>query len=224
MPNVSQTTDTEQMNMSNLTDNQKEELETAKREFLIAWEEEQTNGQTPLLKEYVRRYPQVADELVEWALNVVARQEALMGETDVPVVSEATQRILGEVKTALRARPQTLNEAREALGWSQFKLAERLELSPSITVDLSNGVLRDWPRRLELMLADVLLVPLAKIGALLANSRPTLAAHFKAHGDPTQQEFKTLTFRQALEDAADEGELSEAKKRFWLQELDAEGK
>ncbi|HEX8464771.1 MAG TPA: hypothetical protein VF627_09170 [Abditibacterium sp.] len=204
-------------------DNKKNLIESAQTEFLQAWEEAQKDGSSPNLPAIARRHPQVAAELTEWAINFTARQQIMAQDTEPETISELTDRVVDSAILGLRAKPNNLNEAVKVYNWSQFKLAEKLRLAPAITAELCNGLLTDLPQRLQGAIAEALLLPASSIPNLLANSRP-VAANFSANGDPNEFAHNPITFRQAIEYALEDQEISQEDANYWLEELAAEGK
>ena len=211
------------MNNRNQNNNKANLLESAKTEFLKAWASAQEGGPTPTLPDLAWRYPEVASELTEWAINFSVRQELMARDTEPETANELVEGVVDRVKLALRAKPENLNGALKAFGWSQFKLGEKLDVPPQITAEMCNGLITDWPQRLEKSVADAFLLPLSSIPNLQANSYPA-AASFSAVGDPNESQHNRITFREAIENALEDGEISPENAQFWLGELEAEGK
>lgn len=203
--------------------NRRNLLESAKTEFLKAWASAQEGGPTPNLPDLARRHPEVASELIEWAINFSVRQAIIARDTEPETTDELTDNVVDRAKLALRAKPENLNEALKAFGWSQFKLGEKLNVPPQITAEMCNGLITNWPRSLEESVAAAFLLPLSAIATLQANSYPA-AANFSAIGDPNQSQHTRITFREAIENALEDGEISPENARFWIEELEAEGK
>lgn len=208
----------------NITD-QKDLLESSQNEFLRAWAKADGGALTPSLPEIARRYPQVALELTEWATDFVALQAVVATNQDGQnkELEEATQRGIERAKVALHSHPSNLAEALSNFGLTPLDIAKKSRMAPLIISELCEGGLSDWPSDLPDVLASVLPVPVYRIPSLLANSAPT-AQHYSASGNPTEQAHGTITFRQAVEDALEDGEFSPEDARFWLDKLDAEGK
>ena len=208
------------------TRDRKNLLEGAQNEFLRAWAAANGGPLSPSLPEIARRYPQVALELTEWAIDFVALENIVADETEDDrndELEQATQRGIERAKAALHSHPSNLAEAVNSFGLTPAKIAKQSRLAPLMVSELCEGGLTDWPTDLPDMLADVLPVPAYRVPVLLANSTPT-AQHYNAIGNPTEQAHGTITFRQAVEDALEDGELSPEDARFWLDKLDAEGK
>ena len=212
----------------NTTENleRKNLLERAQNDFLRAWEKADGGSLSPNLPEIALRYPQVALELTEWATEFVALENIVEANTEkhqTPEMEDATERGIERAKAALRSQPSTLSEAINIFDFTPATLAQKSRMAPGMVSQLCEGGLTDWPAELPDILAEALPIPAYRIPSLLTNSAP-VAHHYSATGDPTAQEYGTTTFRQAIEDALEDGEISEEDARFWLDKLSAEGK
>lgn len=190
-----------------------DELEEIQVRFMRAWEA----GEKPTLEEYARRYPGHAAELADFVVaffELEAIDRAVQGEVAAP-----DDPALLRVRAALR-RDASLAEARKAMGWTPGRLAEQLHLPAMVALWLERGALRDLPARLEMRLAELFCRSRQQVRAMLASAAPyrPAAAHFRAEGTPQAATSQLRTFREAMEECARGGSLTEEQRREWLEE------
>ena len=195
------------------------DFEPVKIEFIEAW----NTGERPTLQDYVRRYPQFTDELIEFVLSFVPLERAAQRVAEPPMPSASTLEIVRQTVAGAQASATNLTEARNAMKWTVNRLARELNVPKEIVMWLERGGLRQWPHKLEEKLAHCLCRTGSQVAALLRSSTPAAApAHFSARGKPQTAAPKVRTFREALEYCEAQGHLTPEQRREWLEESDEE--
>jgi len=189
------------------------ELEEARLRFAQEWEE----GRRPTLEQYLRRYPHLGGELVDFVAEFL-QMEA--GAVEAPAFAREDDLALARIFAALEPAPPTLAQAREAQGWTVGELARKLNLPDLVALRLEKGALREWPAYLEQKLSELFERPLEQVRRMLLSAAParSAGAHYRAVGKPRQAAPQARTFREALEECARQGKLTEAQRREWLPE------
>lgn len=190
------------------------------------WSENRTSSEPNALKEWMARYPDNAEDLIQWTADAPVLDYA---ET-LPADAEADVRALAigkQTLSALRARltsPVTvrplvsLKEAARAAGLNLKTLAEQLGLGLPIVMKLEYRHLRvaSLPATLIQQVADTLQVRIEEVRAYL-NQSPTLApgASYNAK-DVVPQATAQEDFEQAVRACSN---MTESQKKHWLNAL-----
>jgi len=194
---------------------QSNDLGAIKLQYIQEWED----GQRPTLQDYVVRYPEFEDELTEFVTDFLQLETVRIEDTLQPP-SSAAERALARVLAGVFRPANSLREVRKGMGWSHAYIARELNLPPTVVVQLERGALRDWPAKLEARLSRTVCRTPAEVAVLLGvpSTSSAVAAHYCANGSPEPGSSPVRTFREALEECALRGELSDAQRREWLEE------
>jgi hypothetical protein len=191
-----------------------EELEAIQLQFMEEWDA----GEHPSLGDYISRYPQFARELTDFVLLYVEVESAAAlvpeGEEEAPAGEAALER----VRAGALAPASNLRDARKAFAWTPARLARELELPARAVIQFERGLVRDWSRKLECILARVLCCTQEETVLLLQACRPgqTASAHYSAQGTPQAGIQTVRTFAEVLEECVRSGEMTEEARRAWL--------
>ena len=172
-----------------------EEFDTIRLQFVEEWEE----GKAPSLRDYVRRYPQFTELLVEFVTEYVAHTIEMERTPMRTSLSDATERAYTRFYGEGGASPQTFPELIKSSNCTPRKLAEALNLPQWMVLQFQRGLLTDWPSKFEDRVSQSLKVPLPAVRAALAATAPSAAApaHFRAEGEPEPSVLQVRSFREA---------------------------
>lgn len=186
---------------------------------------EQEDGQRPRVGEYIRRYPQYAHEIADFATYYYAM------EMNLPSTTAAFTQLSASSLTALdRAWKQLedlgLSEAMPLLQFVQQRslsfsgLAAALDLSQDVVEQLVHGQLDpvSLPRALLQRLADVLALSLPVLRRALGLLEQVVQFHI-AEETAAYAPGARPSFRQAMEASE---QLSASLKEQWLAILECE--
>ena len=189
-------------------------LEDVEIEFVADWEE----GKSPKLTDYVRRYPQFASGLTEFVLEFVSIENAVQRMTAAPVVSNEPRTPLSDFLANIQKPANDLNEAREAMGWTQSEFARQLDIPPRAVRLLMRGEISDAPKQSKLTsrLEEVLCCSTYQVHLWLQKAAMPTPDHFKAAGPPQALISQPKTWYEVLIECQKRGELTAAQVAFWL--------
>lgn len=195
--------------------------------FMEEWEDSEATGTHPTLSEYLRRYPQFAAELTDFALEYAAMKHtgaAFEYESSLsPEAVRAGSRVretlgLGEYAVASEAEPTFAGLLREA-DMNVVKLKNVLGVPPLLINRMQNGLLSDWSGALLRRVAGAISRTADEVAAALAQSLSTggslATAHFKATGGDPDAAAVNGTPR-TLAETLDELGFSAEEKAHWL--------
>lgn len=195
--------------------NVEHDFDEIKLQFITDWEE----GKAPSLQDYLRRYPQFQDQIVDFVMAFVPLRKGIDRMTDSPIPSDSTLRIIEEtvVKTSLPV--QNLTEARLKMGWSVGQLAQHLNLPNELTLKVVRGY-ETWTPKIVQKVASLFNLTLLQAFSMLNNTEPVVAAQAKATGQPQPKLSKGKSFQEDLEEFDREGKLTPAQRQEWIEEKD----
>lgn len=175
-------------------------------------------GKSPKVEDYVRRYPDYAAELIEFALHFHAVTAHLppVAEARASALSPAAQRVLAKARQSASApatetRILSLAKSAKAAGLSMSKLGATVGLNMVLVgkLDLRAVTPGDIPRELIKRLADALQTPVEAVSAYLG--KPVQANAFFYADTPPQPGQET--FASAIQNST----LSSDQKREWAE-------
>lgn len=186
------------------------------------WSENRTSTEPLALKEWVARYPDCAEEVVQWTVDAPVQDYA---ET-LPADAEADARALTigrHTLNELRARMTasatvrslvSLKEAARAAGLNLKTLANQLGVGLPLVMKLEYRHLRvaSLPASLLQQIAETLQVQIEEVRVYLHQS-PTLAPGASYNHDGVPQATTQEDFAQAIRACSD---MTEEQKERWL--------
>lgn len=173
-------------------------------------------GDAPSVAQLIALYPHWAGEITLLALDFEEQETARARQTPMAEMPEELRARLEERLQNSREPVDNLNQARKALKWTPDELASKLNLPTPIVVNLSRGLIRQWPSLLEFKLSAVLLRPIDQISAILRDSVATPAANFSAQGSVGASQAEPQSFRDALEECKRAKQLTPDQQSEWL--------
>lgn len=178
------------------------------------YEEEYRAGRSPHLEEYLQRYPEFANELMEFALyfHTIAFDLPAPGATPAAQRSPAAEKALAHVREQLAPPFPGFFKRGQAAGYAPPELAAALGISWDILAKLEARAIRapSIPHRLIQRAADTLYALPESITAYLRGATPAPSGPFSNPDQaPTQQQE---TFLDAIRSSP---ELSEDQKHEW---------
>lgn len=189
---------------------------------------EREAGQRPRLDDYIRRYPNYADEIADF----IAYYSAL--EADLPLVSEAILPLSSASRVALDAAWRkvqredlskggnaTLSSLADRQHYSLLQLAEALHLSSDIVEQLAQRQLdpATLPRELLQRLTEVLVQSMSTVRQALGLLEQSAPLSLLAEKRAPYALSARPTFHQALLSST---QISSAQRSYWLDLLEDE--
>jgi len=184
---------------------------------------EHRNGNNPRIEDYVRRYPQYASELLEYALyfhTVGFDRQTLVGPAE-PALSPAAEKAMARIRALSAQAAPVVVESLVQLGlranYAPPQLAAAVGLNGALLQRLEAHAISaaSIPGALIQRFADVLKTAPDAIRAYLGAS--PAGGFYMADQQPDQQQ---QTFLDAVETSA----LSPERKREWAEIVNAETK
>ncbi|WIG61796.1 MAG: hypothetical protein OJF49_004544 [Ktedonobacterales bacterium] len=175
-------------------------------------------GKSPNVEDYVRRYPDYAAELIEFALffHAVTAHLPPVEETRASALSPAAQRVLANARQSASApaaetRILSLARSARAVGLTMSKLGAAVGLNMAIVgkLDLRAITPGDIPRELVKRLAETLHAPEDAVSAYLG--KPVQANAFFYADSPPQPGQES--FASAIQSSM----LAPDQKREWAE-------
>lgn len=186
---------------------------------------EHRNGRAPRIEDYVRRYPQYARELVEYALyhHTIGFDIEPLEESTEPTSSPAAEKALAWIREHSPAympvnpptpvKIESLMELGDAAGYTPPQLAEAVGLTLPLLSRLEMHVIAaaSIPRTLFQRLGEALKVAPEAIAAYLSMAQPGQAGGFYYSEQPPAQQ------QQSFLEAIQSSTLSPERKREWAE-------
>lgn len=196
----------------------------AKIRFIEEWE----GGMRPTAQQFVRRYPECADELLDFILAYTAAERAVATVPDTAPTSMSA-RALERATAAIASRtgpgpadaapPQSLLEVAKGAGIPMQKIAQALNLSNQAILRVLRGQVIAPPRHLVQVLADTLGRAADEVASLISlpmTAGNLMAGHHRIVGGAPKvvPAIRQISFSQLLEETTD---LTEEQRCFWLE-------
>lgn len=196
------------------------EMDNLERDTLFAtWCEARAQGTYKPLKVWLAEYPQFADDLMQWALDVPVMEYAEkqpLSTADQEQVAQIGSRFVAEMRARYETPVSSLLEVARQNGLNAASLAQRLGVGMPIIAKLQQRLIRfaSIPDRLISEMADALKLNIHQVRAFLQQP-PTLAAGavYNYRADSAPQVSKQEDFEEAVRACPD---MSETQKTTWL--------
>jgi hypothetical protein len=193
-------------------DGEEQDFDEIKLQFIADWEE----GSAPTLQNYLQRFPQFREQIVDFVLFYAPMRRAGDRVTDSPIPSESTLKIIEETVARTALPVQNLTQARQAKKWSVGQVAQQLNLPNELVLRLLRGY-EEWPSKLEHKIASVFNWTPWQAHLVLSSTKPIVPTQAKATGQPQAQTMKRRSFQADLEEFDREGKLTAEQRQEWIE-------
>ena len=181
--------------------------------IIAQYADDYRSGHAPRIEDYVRRYPQYATDLLEFAVyfHTIAFDAPAPDASPAPALSPAAQRAMQRIAAAAAPALEGLVKQGATAGYTPRKLAETVGLTIELLGKLEARVIAvtTIPPTLVHRLASALQVAPEAVAAFLGAAQPGQAgAFYYADRPPSQQQ-------QAFLDAVQASALAPELKQEW---------